>query len=248
MALTCAASASAQVKVIAHRGYWDTPGSAQNSIAALVKADSIGCYGSEFDVWLTADDRLMVFHDDRIGDRMIEQTTSQELRKHILANGEPIPFLEEYLDKAVELPNLRLILELKPHADKAREERAARMVIDMVAAKGLDSRTDYITFSFPAFGYFCYNSAEPAEVYYLGSDITPEMVQEAGGDGLDCSLGTMRRHSNWIDELHAMGKKVNIWTVNNPADMEWCMGRGADFITTNAPTVLQEIIKKYSSD
>nr|WP_242489640.1 hypothetical protein [Bacteroides thetaiotaomicron] len=28
-----------------------------------MKADSIGCYGSEFDVWLTADDELMLNHD-----------------------------------------------------------------------------------------------------------------------------------------------------------------------------------------
>ena len=43
-------AAAAKPEVIAHRGYWDTEGSAQNSIRALVKADSIGCYASEFDV------------------------------------------------------------------------------------------------------------------------------------------------------------------------------------------------------
>ena len=32
-----------KTQVIAHRGYWKTDGSAQNSIAALVKADSIKC-------------------------------------------------------------------------------------------------------------------------------------------------------------------------------------------------------------
>ena len=42
------ASAQAQKsQVIAHRGYWKTAGSAQNSITALQKADSIHCYGSE---------------------------------------------------------------------------------------------------------------------------------------------------------------------------------------------------------
>ena len=41
------ASAQAQKsQVIAHRGYWKTAGSAQNSITALQKADSIHCYGS----------------------------------------------------------------------------------------------------------------------------------------------------------------------------------------------------------
>ena len=44
--LFSAYNASAQTQVIAHRGFWKTEGSAQNSIAALLKADSIGCYGS----------------------------------------------------------------------------------------------------------------------------------------------------------------------------------------------------------
>ena len=31
-------------QVIAHRGFWRTEGSSQNSLTALAKADSIGCY------------------------------------------------------------------------------------------------------------------------------------------------------------------------------------------------------------
>ena len=51
--LMAACCMQAQTKAIAHRGFWKTPGSSQNSITSLLKADSIGCYGSEFDVWLT---------------------------------------------------------------------------------------------------------------------------------------------------------------------------------------------------
>ena len=47
-------------QIIAHRGFWKTNGSAQNSIAALMKADSVGCYGSEFDVWLTDEFHLLL--------------------------------------------------------------------------------------------------------------------------------------------------------------------------------------------
>ena len=46
-------AAAAQTKIVAHRGYWDCAGSAQNSITSLKLADKIGCYGSEFDVHLT---------------------------------------------------------------------------------------------------------------------------------------------------------------------------------------------------
>ena len=39
--LFSAYNVSAQTQVIAHRGFWKTEGSAQNSIAALIKADAM---------------------------------------------------------------------------------------------------------------------------------------------------------------------------------------------------------------
>lgn len=38
----CASSVYSQTKVIAHRGYWDCEGSAQNSVTALNKAHEVG--------------------------------------------------------------------------------------------------------------------------------------------------------------------------------------------------------------
>ena len=61
--LMAACCMQAQTKVIAHRGFWKIPGSSQNSISSLLKADSIGCYGSEFDVWIAKDNKLVVNHD-----------------------------------------------------------------------------------------------------------------------------------------------------------------------------------------
>ena len=93
-------SAIAQTQVIAHRGYWKTDGSAQNSIAALLKADSIGCYGSEFDVWLTADDKLVVNHDPIFKLKSMERSTAATLTSLKLDNGEQLPTLEQYLKAA----------------------------------------------------------------------------------------------------------------------------------------------------
>ncbi|MCH5216925.1 MAG: glycerophosphodiester phosphodiesterase, partial [Muribaculaceae bacterium] len=52
-----------KTKVVAHRGYWTAPGSAQNSIRSLIKADSIGCDATEFDVYMTSDNVLVLNHD-----------------------------------------------------------------------------------------------------------------------------------------------------------------------------------------
>ena len=102
----------AQTKVIAHRGFWKTDGSAQNSIASLLKADSIGCYGSEFDVWLSADGELVVNHDASLHGKKMEKSTAAELNTLKLKNGEQMPTLQQYFD-AAKKTDIKLILELK---------------------------------------------------------------------------------------------------------------------------------------
>ena len=116
----CSNSMAELPKVIAHRGYWKTPSSAQNSLRALELADSIGVYGSEFDVWLTKDDVLIVNHDAVINGMDIESSSSKMLLKQKLKNGETVPTLDAFLNRAKKL-SVRLICELKPHKDKQRK-------------------------------------------------------------------------------------------------------------------------------
>ena len=90
LAGTLSAGAS---EVIAHRGNWKTPGAYQNTIAALVASDSTAYYGSEFDVWLTADNQLVVHHDDKAygTDVMIQDAARADFADVRLPNGEAIP-------------------------------------------------------------------------------------------------------------------------------------------------------------
>lgn len=76
----CASSVYSQTKVIAHRGYWDCEGSAQNSVTALNKAHEVGAYGSEFDVSITADGIPVVNHDDSIQGFCIETSLYEQLK------------------------------------------------------------------------------------------------------------------------------------------------------------------------
>ena len=65
---------AAPTKIVAHRGYWTAPGSAQNSIRSLVKADSVGADASEFDVYMTSDDVLVLNHDGLINGHWVTNT------------------------------------------------------------------------------------------------------------------------------------------------------------------------------
>lgn len=235
-------SQAANPKIIAHRGYWKADGSAQNSIRALVKADSIGAFGSEFDVWMTTDGVLFVNHNRDINGVIIENSTSGEVKDQLLPNGEKIPTLEQYLEAAQGL-DTRLICELKEHDSRTREKKAVKDILDMVKRLGLEDRTDYITFSKNAFKDFVKLAPKQCGVYYLDGDYVPAQIKETGGAGIDYSLRAIKKHPEWIEESHRLGLLVNIWTVDDEADMIWCIDNGADFITTNKPEELNKILQ-----
>lgn len=229
-------------QVIAHRGYWDAEGSAQNSIRALVKADSIGCYGSEFDVWITEDDVLVVNHNNDINGLVIEKESSKKLLKCKLPNGEYLPTLDSYLETAKKL-KVNLVLELKPHKDLERENLAVDKIIEMVKEKDLEARTCYITFSANAYKRFVAKSDLPS--YFLTA-VSPEKLDEMGGDGPDYHINHYRKNPDWIETFRAKGQPMNVWTVNKAADIQWCLDHDIDFITTNDPELTQKMIKEYS--
>ena len=57
-------SMTRETKIIAHRGYWKAEGTFENSISSAKSAAAIGADGIEVDVWITADDSIVVNHDE----------------------------------------------------------------------------------------------------------------------------------------------------------------------------------------
>lgn len=241
--LLSAHSAFSQTQVIAHRGYWKTDGSAQNSITALNKADSVGCYGSEFDVWLSKDNKLVVNHDPTFNLRGMEASKAATLTSLKLSNGENLPTLEQYL-KAAQKGTTKLILELKAHSKPERETKAIEGIIAMVKKMGLEKRMEYITFSLHATKEFIRLAPIGTPVFYLNGNLSPKELKELGCAGPDYNLGVFQKHPEWIKESHDLGMKVNVWTVNKVEEMKWLIDKGVDFITTNEPVVLQKLLNK----
>lgn len=240
-------SAFAQTKTIAHRGYWKTNGSAQNSIAALMKADSIGAYGSEVDIWLSADGVPVVNHDaDVILDGkklLIQQTLAATIQKVKLSNGEQLPTAEEYLNAFEKCQNTKLIVEFKPHKSKEQEDLLAEKVIKMVHEKGLQNRVEYISFGINLVNQVVKLDPD-APVYYLNGDLSPGVLKAMGAAGIDYHHNVLKKNPNWVKESHDLGLKVNVWTVNTPDDINKMIDLKVDFITTDEPLLTQELIHK----
>lgn len=246
-ALLVGLTAVAQPKIVAHRGYWRTDGSAQNSITSLQKAAAVGCYGSEFDVWLTADGVPVVFHDATIDGIRIEDTTFATLMNHRLQNGEFIPTLQQYLTEGSRIEGCQLILEIKPHRNEVRDKRIADMCVELVRTLGLEKKTEYISFSKVA----CQRLHEitpDSKVAYLNGELAPAQIKEMGLTGIDYNEKVFVKHPEWLQEAKQLGVEVNVWTVDGEENLRHHVNlEGVDLITTNDPEILKGILAEQEA-
>lgn len=228
-----------ETKVVAHRGFWRTEGSDQNSIASLLKADELGAWGAEFDVWRASDGVLVLNHDGVHDGHVVQNTPSTVLTTLRLANGETMPTLDAYL-AAAKRTKVHLVLELKPHATPEAETAAAEATVKAVEAAKLSKRVTYITFSRHAMEELI-RLAPKNDVLYLGGDISPEELEKLGAAGGDYNHGVYLKHPEWLEYMKQHGMISNVWTVNHPVDMIWAMRQQIDFLTTDRPDLFLQL-------
>ena len=239
--LACIVGMQAQTQVIAHRGFWKTEGSAQNSIAALEKAAEEKLYGSEFDVQVTLDGKLIVNHDAKFQGFVIAETPYKQLKKIRLNNGEKLPNLKKYLKKGKKL-DIQLILEIKSHKSKEVEDKMTADIVKMVKKMGLEKQVEYIAFSLNVCEQLAKLTPE-SEIAYLNGDVTPAELKKKGINGIDYHYNVIEKHPEWVKEAHDLGMKVNVWTVNKEDMMKKLIDRKVDYITTDQPLEAKKLLE-----
>lgn len=243
-----------KTQVIAHRGYWE--GNAENSIASFRKAQEFGCWGSEFDIHLTADGVPVIHHDRNIGELDIQTNPFDEVRANRLVNGEPVPTLMEYMAQAQRNRDCMPVLELKPQTTVERENELVEKCLQALrpapprnvppefasfARRAEPTKVVFISFS----RHICRELARLAPGYtvqYLEGDIAPSVLHEEGISGIDYHYSVFYKHPEWVKEAHDLGMSVNVWTVDNPDDIRAMRDLGVDQITTNNPALVREIL------
>lgn len=236
-----------QNKVIAHRGAWKNTGAAENSIAALNNAIHMGCAASEFDVHMSADSVLVINHDPSVQGYLIEETNSKDLLNVKLADGENLPALDSFLKQGISQNKTKLVLEIKPSSiSKERGIATTRRVVQLVKAFKAQAWIDYISFDYDICKELV--KLDPyARVAYLNGDKSPIELKTDKLWGYDYHFNVLKKNESWIAQAQKEKLTTNAWTVNNSEIMEWLLNRGIDFITTNEPEMLLEILKKRTS-
>ncbi len=231
-------------KVIAHRGAWKNQQVSENSLGSLRKAIELGCEGSEFDVWLSADGVPVISHDASIGGHVVENTSADELLKVALKNGESVPTLEQYLLLGKTQNKTTLVLEIKPSAKgKAAMLATVDSVMSVVARHKAQGWVKYISFSYDAL--LRVRQLDPyADISYLTGDKTVEEVKKDGLNGIDYSFYSYEGDTVLVRKAHALGLTVNVWTVNDTGRLKRFLNDQVDMITTDEPELLLKMIKE----
>jgi len=229
---------------VAHRGAWKNTKAPENSIEALLQAEKQKLWAVEFDVHQTKDSVLVVNHDPDFYGIDIATSRFQDILSKKLANNENIPTAEAFIRTAMEQTNLHLICEIKSsplglEASLSTAEKAVSLVRELNAQQ----QVDFIAFSWEV----CLKIKEIApefEVLYLNGDKTPAQVKAASLDGIDYNYQTFLNNPQWVNEAKNLGLKLNVWTVNNKELLQKFKKYKFDYITTDEPELLTEILNK----
>ncbi len=230
--------------VVAHRGAWKKHNLPQNSIASLKQAIDLKCAGSEFDVRMTADEVLILNHDEDYHGLLVEENTYARLAAFKLSNGEPLPRLEDFIISGMQNNNSTgLVCEIKPSKSKERGELIATRVLELVEKLNAESFiSSYISFDYNILKKII--SLNPkANTQYLMGTKTPEELSADGISGLDYHFRVFKNNPGWIQEAKDLGLILNAWTVNRAEDMDWLLANEFDYITTDEPELLFERIE-----
>lgn len=228
-------------KVIAHRGAWKHTSTDQNTIESFMKAVEKRCHGSEFDVWLTKDKQIVLSHDPVLCGFPVEKSLLKQLRKLTLSKGGKVSTLEELIAVAKQQGRTKMVLEIKPSIiDAKRGIELADSVISCVHRMKAQAWMEYISFDYEVLRRIRY--LDPfARTQYLAGDKDVRKVKNDGLTGIDYSFYSFRSDPQLTQKAHEEGLTVNVWTVNQPDELQQYYHSEIDYITTDEPEILLEM-------
>ncbi len=238
---------AAQPKVVGHRGC-RFEGPYENTLASLQFAQKAGVDAVEYDVHITADDKVIVFHGPVVpgtDGKDVRNMTMSEARSVILPGGHRMPTLDEWFAQARKTPGIKIIMELKAQLSKERETLLVEKSMDMVKKAGMEGQVEYTTFS----EWMCQeiHRVDPkAKVIFLSSGVfVPDAAyaKKMGYDGISYDLNGFLNRPEIVRQAQELGIETTLWLVNDYEVADWAILHGIDCISTDHPEKLVPYIK-----
>jgi glycerophosphoryl diester phosphodiesterase len=212
--------------VLAHRGANRLE--PENTVPAMQEAIDRGADGVELDVHRTADGVLVVRHDAETPEGLLGELTAADL-------GRSLP----------EVPTLAVVLDvcrgrLVNVEIKDPDPRAAEALVDLIAARSSASPDDLLVSSFDLATIDRVRALAPnLPTGFLSFGIDPDsaltIAVEHDHTAVHPDVWTLANVDvgAFVSRAHDLVLQVNVWTVNDPAQLEQLRDAGVDAVITD---------------
>jgi glycerophosphoryl diester phosphodiesterase len=214
--------------LLGHRGARAVKSIPENTIASFDRALADGCDGFEFDVRLTGHSEGVVCHDPKAGTVEIARSSAQQLAG--------LPLFQDVLDRYFDTAFLDIELKVAG--------------LEKVVIAGLVRK-------------------KPRRGFVISSFL-PEVLRSMHAEDSSIPLGLIGETTAQIDlwkklpiqyviphrrlvrqdltaQIKSAGRRILVWTVNDPTEMKRLAEGGVDGIISDDPVLLVKVLGKKSS-
>ncbi len=242
--------------VFAHRG--SSAHAPENTLAAFSLAMQQGADAIELDTMLSADGQPVVIHDENLGriagiNKEVKQLSLSELKAldagkyfDVSFKGERIPTLNEVFDVCGK--KIYINIELKNLSTPT--DNLPGKVAALIRQFGLE---EFIIFS-------SFNPLALIRIHKLLPEAPVGLLADSGWSGYWARSGIGRLikydalhpwlgdvSKNMVTDCHNRGKRVHVYTVNNPVDIRRMVDLGIDGFFTDDPVLALQTLNRGSA-
>ena len=214
-------------------------------MVAYENAVKQGADGFECDLRLTKDGVAVLWHDADLMRRannaaVVHESTYAQL----LAIYPQIVTLDQFIDFGI-TEKKSLLLETK-HPVPSRTEIESHVVQKLHKEAKRIEKAD-IDITVMSFSWFAVERIKALDskisTTYLLHDYTPWFsTRYSSAHTIGPGIGLLRKKPALAQKIKATGKKLNVWTVDEPSDIILCRHLGVDNLITNRPAFVREVL------
>lgn len=236
--------------IIGHRGGGrnsDRLPVSENSLEMIRYAERLGANAIEIDVQLTKDGVPVLFHDEYLTNRLVNETSFIGLLREYtfpilrsfctLKNGEKIPTLEEALETAINKTTLKLVwLDIKGSGTIAAIEPIQKKYLDLAKQKG---RNIEIMIGLPEVQYYNeYLKGENFDTNPTICELDEPYVKNARS-GVWAPRWSLGLINDRVARMHHEGYRAFVWTLDAPELIKKFISKSRfDGVCTNYPSLV----------
>jgi glycerophosphoryl diester phosphodiesterase len=231
------------MKIYAHRGAsHDFP---EMTMVAYENAVKQGADGFECDLRLTKDGVAVLWHDADLKRRANNAAVVHESTYAQLAAIYPqIVTLDQFIDFGI-TEKKSLLLETKhPVPSRTEIENHVVQKLHKEAKRIEKAGIDITVMSFSWFAVERVKQLDKSIVLtYLIRETTPRLsVRYTSAHSIGPGIAQLRKKPALAQQIKSAGKKLNVWTVDEPSDIILCRHLGVDNLITNRPAFAREVL------